>query len=86
MTTATRMNVGEYRDAIDALAYWFNSLQSAATRQEQVNEAKAVKQHARALRAAVCPRAKPRDLERAEWLLDTTASYLIARDLHGEDK
>jgi len=80
----TLVNVAEYRDLIDALSQAFASLRSAANEAEREREAAWVRRIASDLMRTTCLRAKPSDHERAERLIDATASYLIQHGLNAK--
>lgn len=79
--TQAEMKVEVYRDLINALAYTFASLRSAANDAERAREAERVKRAGRELMAARCPRLTEYDRRRAEVLLDQTAKYLAENGL-----
>lgn len=72
------MTTNEYRRLMGRLTDAFGSLRSAGTNVERLAESERVKQVARELTAADCPRLKADEAAEAERLLDRTASYLIS--------
>jgi hypothetical protein len=75
------MKIAEYRELYDRLSYWFVSLRSAATRNEQELEADKVKKAAYELLAANCPRAKKDDVDKTNRLVDSVKTYLDKSNL-----
>lgn len=64
-----KVKVSEYRDLIDAVPQWLNSLKSAVTDAERRNEAAILRRAVDELKAANCPTAKYADRQRAsDWL------------------
>jgi hypothetical protein len=75
----TKVNAEQYRDLIDACSQWRASLMSAATSHEQRVEHQRLTRAVEELRAAVCPRAKECDRERAARVLETCDELLAKK-------